>query len=169
MKIAILGYSGSGKSTLASFLGKRHELPVLHLDSIQFLPKWEIRDKDDRAALYRRFLAEHPNEWVIDGNYKALDIEKRLEEADVILILLFPRLLCLWRCFKRYRANRNRVRESMAEGCEEKLDAEFIRWILWESRTAKHRAYYRSVIAQYSEKVTVLKSQRQIDRYMRTL
>ena len=169
MKIAILGYSGSGKSTLASFLGKRYELPVLHLDSIQFLPKWEIRDKDERAALYGQFLEEHANGWVIDGNYTALDFDQRLEEADVILLLLFPALRCLWRCFKRYRANRNRVRKSMAEGCEEKLDAEFIRWILWESRTARHRARYRAIIERYPEKVTVLKSQRQIDRYMKKI
>ena len=169
MKIAILGYSGSGKSTLASFLGKCYELPVLHLDSIQFLPKWEVRDKDERAALYGQFLKEHANGWVIDGNYTALDFDQRLEDADVILLLLFPALRCLWRCYKRYRANRNRVRDSMAEGCEEKLDAEFIRWILWESRTAKHRARYRAIIERYPEKVTVLKSQRQIDRYMKMI
>lgn len=169
MKIAILGYSGSGKSTLASFLGKRYELPVLHLDSIQFLPKWEVRDKDERAALYAQFLKEHTNGWVIDGNYTALDFDQRLEEADVILLLLFPALRCLWRCYKRYRTHRNRVRDSMAEGCEEKLDAEFICWILWESRTAKHRARYRAIIERYPEKVTVLKSQRQIDRYMKMI
>jgi len=169
MKIAILGYSGSGKSTLAKFLGDRFDLPVLHLDSIQFLPKWEIRDKEDRAALYRQFLTDHPDAWVIDGNYTALDYEKRLEEADVILLLLFPALPCLWRCYKRYRANRHCVRESMAEGCEEKLDAEFIRWILWESRTAKHRTRYRAIMERYPEKVTVLRSQRQIDRYMRLI
>ena len=169
MKIAILGYSGSGKSTLASFLGKHHGLPVLHLDSIHFLPKWKIRDKDERASLYRQFLAQHPDGWVIDGNYTALDYEKRLEEADVILLLLFPRLLFLWRCYKRYQTHRNRVRESMAAGCEEKLDAEFIRWILWESRTAKRRARYRTIMKRYPEKVTVLKSQRQIDRYMKLI
>ena len=169
MKIAILGYSGSGKSTLARFLGELYALPVLHLDALQFLPGWEVRDAEERAALYRKFIAEYPDGWVIDGNYKALDREKRLEEADVILILMLPRLHCLWRCWCRYRTYRHKTRESMAEGCEEKLDAEFIRWILWDSRTSKHRASLCNVVKKHPEKAVVLKSQKQIDRYMQSL
>ena len=38
MKIAILGTSGSGKSTLAKRLGERYGLPVLHMDTVHFLP-----------------------------------------------------------------------------------------------------------------------------------
>ena len=40
MKIAILGTSGSGKSTLAKRLGERYGLPVLHMDTVHFLPGW---------------------------------------------------------------------------------------------------------------------------------
>ena len=38
MKIAVLGFSGSGKSTLAQRLGDLTGAPVLHLDTVQFLP-----------------------------------------------------------------------------------------------------------------------------------
>ncbi len=41
MKIAVLGYSGSGKSTLARRLGEYFQVPVLHLDVVNFLPGWE--------------------------------------------------------------------------------------------------------------------------------
>ena len=169
MKLAILGYSGSGKSTLAQALGAHYDLPVLHLDTIHFLPDWVERDKTERAILYRQFLSEHPNNWVIDGNYKALDLEKRLEEADRVVLLLFPRFLCLYRCWRRYRKYRHTVHMCMAEGCQEKLDAEFIRWILWESRTAKKRAEYRNIARQYPKKVTVIRSQKQLNRYYNTL
>ena len=43
MKIAILGTSGSGKSTLAKRLGETYGLPVLHMDTVQFLPGWVER------------------------------------------------------------------------------------------------------------------------------
>ena len=43
MKIAILGTSGSGKSTLAKRLGERYGLPVLHMDTVHFLPGWVER------------------------------------------------------------------------------------------------------------------------------
>ena len=45
MKIAVLGYSGAGKSTLARMLGEYYNIPVLHLDTVQFLPNWKIRDE----------------------------------------------------------------------------------------------------------------------------
>ena len=43
MKIQIYGYSGSGKSTLAHDLGAKLELPVLHMDTVHFLPGWQVR------------------------------------------------------------------------------------------------------------------------------
>ena len=43
MKIAILGTSGSGKSTLAKRLGEAYGLPVLHMDTVHFLPGWVER------------------------------------------------------------------------------------------------------------------------------
>lgn len=43
MKIEILGTSGSGKSTLAKRLGETYGLPVLHMDTVHFLPGWVER------------------------------------------------------------------------------------------------------------------------------
>lgn len=44
VKSAVVGYSGAGKSTFAAALGERLALPVLHLDTVQFLPGWRERD-----------------------------------------------------------------------------------------------------------------------------
>lgn len=68
MKIAILGTSGSGKSTLAQTLGATYHAPVLHLDTVHFLPGWVERPLDEENAIVRRFLDTHES-WIIDGNY----------------------------------------------------------------------------------------------------
>ena len=51
MKIAIIGHSGSGKSTLARKLSQQYNLPVLHFDTVQFLPDWEIRSEEEKKAM----------------------------------------------------------------------------------------------------------------------
>lgn len=164
MKIAILGYSGSGKSTLARALGERYGVPVLHLDTVQFLPGWQVRGHDEKLALVRAFMDSHDG-WVIDGNYTKLLQERRLEEADVIVLMLFSRFSSLARVIRRYHRFRGRSRPDMTEGCSEKLDAEFVRWVLWKGRSRQTQEHYRSIRAKYPKKCVILKTQRQIDRY----
>ena len=96
MKIAVVGFSGSGKSTLAEKLGELTGAPVLHLDKVQFLPDWKIRDLEEKQRLVEEFLDSHSS-WIIDGNYTRLSHERRMEEADQIWILLFGRLTRFWR------------------------------------------------------------------------
>ena len=81
MKIAILGTSGSGKSTLAKRLGERYGLPVLHMDTVHFLPGWVERPFAEEEAIVRQFLDENAGGWVIDGNYTKTCYARRLEEA----------------------------------------------------------------------------------------
>ena len=65
MKISIIGYSGAGKSTLARKLGKIYNIDVLHFDSVQFLPGWEIRELEEKQRITKEFLDSHES-WVID-------------------------------------------------------------------------------------------------------
>ena len=51
----------------------------------------------------------------------------------------------------------------MAVGCKEKLDWEFIKWILRDGRTEDSRKRYQGVIDRYPEKTILLKNQRQLD------
>jgi len=164
MKIAILGYSGSGKSTLARELGALYGAQVLHFDTVQFLPGWEIRSLAEKQRLTQAFLDAH-DAWVIDGNYSKLSFDRRLAEADQIVLLLFNRFSCLYRVIRRYLCFRNATRPDMAQGCNEKLDWEFITWILWKGRTREVRDRFERVCRQYGPKVTVLKNQRQLDDY----
>ena len=162
MKIAIIGYSGSGKSTLARKLAEKYDLPVLHFDRVQFRPNWEIRPQASKEIMTKTFLDIH-RDWVIDGNYSKLSFERRMAEADVIVVMLFPRISCLYRVTRRYLKHKNKTRADMADGCTEKLDGEFIKWILRDGRTKESRQRYQNVLARYPEKTVVIKNQRQLD------
>lgn len=166
MKIAIMGYSGSGKSTLCRNLSEKYNIPALHLDTVQFLPNWEVREDFEKQSLVTSFLDSNPNGWVIDGNYTKLCYDSRVEDADVIIQMLFGRFNCLWRCIKRYHKYKGKSRPDMAEGCNEKIDREFVKWILWESRTAQAKKRYKKLWKMYPEKVIVIKNQKQLNEYM---
>ena len=164
MKIAVLGYSGAGKSTLARRLGQAAGCPVLHLDTVQFTPGWVIRDRGEAQRMVAAFMDSHAS-WGIDGNYRGFAQERRLEEADKIVILDFPRRVCLRQAVSRYIRWHGRTREDMAEGCNEKLDWEFIQWILWRGRTRAQRGHLRDIAARYPQKTTVARSRAQAEAF----
>lgn len=168
MKIAIIGYSGSGKSTLAAYLGTVYDLPVLHMDRVRFLPNWIERDKAEESAMVASFMDENAETgWIIDGNYTSVHYDRRMQEADRILFLSFSRLACLLRAAKRYRTFRGKARPSAAEGCNERLNAAFVKWILHDGRTKERRARYLQVAARYPEKLVRIKNQRALTAYMK--
>ena len=65
----IVGNSGSGKSSLARELAADLELPRLELDAVFWDADWTYRDLDEAHELIRTFIAQHPDGWVIDGNW----------------------------------------------------------------------------------------------------
>ena len=168
MKIAIVGYSGSGKSTLARELAKISHTDVLHFDTVHFLPNWEVRSNEEKKRITEEFLDTHTS-WVIDGNYSKLFYERRMEEADIIILLLFNRFLCLHRAYRRYIKYKNTTRPDMAEGCKEKFDREFVKWILLDGRTKRAKDRYKALISKYGNKVIVIKNQKQLDRYYQSV
>lgn len=168
MKIAIVGYSGSGKSTLARELAERYQTDVLHFDTVQFLPDWVIRSEDEKKKITEEFLNTHDS-WVIDGNYSKLFYERRMAEADIIIFLLFNRFSCFYRAYHRYIKYKNKTRPDMADGCKEKFDSEFAKWILWRGRTKRIREQYKNTILKYEKKSVVIKNQKELDGYIKSI
>jgi len=164
MKIAVLGYSGAGKSTLARALGECFNVPVLHLDTVQFLPDWEIRNVDESREIVHNFMKN--KDWIIDGNYKHFYKAERLEQADKIIILDFNRFFCLKSAVKRYKENKGRTRPDMADGCCEKLDMEFIMWILFLGRRRKQRNEIKNIIKKYPDKIIHFKNRKQVNNFI---
>lgn len=169
MKVEIMGYSGSGKSTLCRKLSEKYTVPSLHLDTVHFLPNWEVRSSEEKQEIVTSFLDNNPDGWIIDGNYTKLSYDRRVEEADIIIQMLFGRIDCLLRCMRRFHTYKGKSRPDMTDGCNEKLDWEFIKWILWEGRTKQARERYKHLQKMYPKKVVVLRNQRELDKYMQNM
>ena len=165
MKISILGHSGSGKSTLAKKLAAHYNIPVLHLDTVQFLPNWVERPLDEKTQIVQNYLDTH-DQWVIEGNYSKLHQARRLHESDLIIVMLFNRWDSLKRVTKRYFQYRGSTRSDMTQGCNEKLDLEFIKWVLIYGRSKEKLDKFNRIIEENRGKVVVLRKQEDIDRFL---
>lgn len=167
MKIAIIGYSGSGKSTLAKKLSEIYNCPLLYLDTIQFEANWKIRDIDEGRLMVGEFLKN--DSWIIDGNYREFLHEKRLQDADKIIFMNFPRRICFPQAFKRYLHYKNKTRESMADGCNEKFDLEFIKWLLFEGRKKSIKNHYNEICKCYKDKITIFRNNKDVENFLASL
>lgn len=165
MKIALVGYSGSGKSRTAKHLGEMYHIKPLYMDQLHWQPGWVEQAKEVEIAQYQSYLNEH-EDWIIDGNYFSLGFEQRMAQADQIIFFNFSRWNCLWRVLKRYLKHQGKTRESMTQGCEEKLDWGFLRWILLDGRSKDKRQQYEAIFLQYPDKAIQLHNQKELDAFL---
>ena len=166
MKIVIIGYSGSGKSTLAKRLAQQLGVEPLYLDRVHFLPDWAEREPESAREIV--WAEMQKPDWVIDGNYTHMHREERLREADEIIFLNYPRFICLMRVLKRYRDFRGNARDSVADGCIERMNWEFAWWVLYKGRTSARKRAFGDIVRRYPQKTAVIKNDRELERYLQT-
>ena len=95
-------------------------------------PGW--RPPPDEAAFREQVLEEiGKDRWIIDGGFSKNTMSARLARADVVVLFDLPMLLCLWRAVVRVLKYWGRTRPDLAEGCPERFDLEFYRYI-WTYR-----------------------------------
>ncbi len=164
MKIAVLGFSGSGKSTLAKQFSEYYHIPLLYLDCINFEENWKLRDRDICRKLTAEFMQNES--WVIDGNYSGFYQAERLAEADKIIILQYNRFVCMKGAFKRNTEYKGKVRESMADGCFERMDMWFFLWVVFNQYSGKRKRHYKKIKKTYPDKTVIFKSRKQLRLYL---
>ena len=125
-KIMIIGCGGAGKSTLARKLGAILNIKVYHLDALYWKPGWVMTEKGDWETIIKQVIGK--DSWILDGNYGST-IDLRANAADTIIFLDYSTPRCLYGVFKRRIMYRGRTRPDMNEGCPERLDWEFIKWV----------------------------------------
>ena len=161
-RILIIGCPGSGKSTLARTLKDKLGLPVIHLDQLWWQKNWEHVSRDEFDA--RLDMALRMDRWIMDGNFNRT-LPQRIEKCDTIIYLDFDRWECLWGMFQRVMSNYGKVRPDMAEGCAERFDWDFIKYIWNFNRENRVKNDTYLAQARHAEKI-VLKNRREVRAFL---
>ncbi len=92
--MAVIGNAGGGKTTLSRLLGEALELPVRHVDSIQYQSGWLRTPAAECDSRLDEIAAG--NRWIIDGFGSNVVIERRLRAADTVVFVDFPLSVHYW-------------------------------------------------------------------------
>ena len=130
-RVLVMGSSGSGKSTFAMRLSEITGIPFVSLDALFWKPGWV---KSDKAEFQERVTeAARQPRWIMDGNFQSHLVELRRDVSDTVIWFDLPRSTCMLGILKRIARSYGRVRPEMGEGCPEKIDFEFFRYV-WSYR-----------------------------------
>lgn len=160
-RVLVIGPCGAGKSTLAAQLGQKLNLPVFHMDKLNWNPGWIESSKDEIRERLRSIVTT--DRWLIDGNYGGT-LTPRLERADTVVYLDFPIRLCVSRLLRRIWNYRGRTRPDMTEGCPERFDLEFLIYLMrWNSGP---RLRTEQMLKGHEAKVIRLHNPDELQRWM---
>jgi adenylate kinase family enzyme len=164
-KILVIGSGGSGKSTFSRQLGEALGIEVIHLDRLYWQPGWVETPKPEWRVRVEELTGREA--WIMDGNYSGT-LDVRLEACDTVVFLDVPRLVCTWRVLKRVMMYRSGGRADMAEGCDERFNLNFMRWI-WTYPSRRHPKILKLLAEKARDKkVVVLRTRAEIESFLET-
>ncbi|WP_294351164.1 DNA topology modulation protein [uncultured Clostridium sp.] len=164
-KISIIGCGGSGKSTLSIKLGRKLNIPVVHLDQIFWTDNWVPITKEEFDEIVENELKK--DKWIIDGNYNRT-IQKRFEESDTIIYLDFPTIICIFGVIKRVISNYGKTRIDMADNCPEKFNIDFLKWV-WNFNKKNRNKYLNMLKKVEGKKIYILHNRQEVRKLLDTI
>ena len=164
-RIIIIGCGGAGKSTLARQLGEKLNILVVHLDKLFWKPGWVSLSREEFDIVHREAISKE--KWIMDGNFDRT-IPERLARCDTVIYLDFSRFACLMGVCKRILTTYGKVRPDMGEGCPERFDLDFLRWV-WNFNKNKREKNYRLLNEAEGVETIVLKNRRMVRRFLESI
>ena len=165
-KVLVIGSSGAGKSVFSRRLSAIVGIPVIHLDKHHWRAGWVEPPKD----VWRKQVEDilRGNRWIIDGNFGGT-MELRLAHCDTAIFLDIPRHICAWRVLKRVLQYHERTRPDMADGCSEKIDLPFLKWVWDFPKRSRPLVLERLKRVDTRVEVIALKNTREVENYLASL
>ncbi len=164
-RILVIGGNGSGKTTFSKKLAEKLDIPLVHLDKLNWCGNWEVVPKDRFDRLLQNELDKES--WILDGNYNRT-IPHRIKFCDTVFYFDFSTVKCLYGVTKRVIQNFGKTRPDMGGNCPEKFDMAFYKNILTFNK--KHRkAYYKLLSDADGINVIVFKNRQQSEIYLNNL
>ena len=164
-RVIIIGCGGSGKSTLSRALSEKTKLPVVHLDKLFWREGWINIPREEFNILLREELKK--DKWIIDGNYDRT-LEERLKSCDTVIYLDYSRRTCILGVLKRVLSSYGKVRPDMAEGCPEKIDLEFMKWI-WNFNKEHRDKFYKILKEEKDKQIYIFRNRKQCNDFIKNL
>jgi len=164
----VIGCGGAGKSTFPRRLGEILKIPVFHLDKYFWKSGWERVSREEFINAQEAILGQP--QWIVDGNYGGT-LDNRISKADVIVFFDFPMLLCLWGAVRRWALYYilGHERPDMTAGNHEKLDIEYVSWILNYRQTRRAGILQSLSHLSGNKEVVVFRSRTEVETFLRDI
>jgi adenylate kinase family enzyme len=173
-RIHVVGVSGSGKTRLAAAVADRLGVTHLELDAVFWDADWTFRDVGEARSELRRFIAEHPDGWIADGNWttRVGELMQPPTGVDLVVWLDHPRWLVMTRVLRRtlrrgitrqelWHGNRERPSSWLSRDPEQNI----ILWA-WTAYQGTRERYLRMVGEPWCVR---LSGRRQVARWLASL
>lgn len=162
-KIMVLGTPGSGKTFLSKKLSGILGIKVYHLDRLMWNPGWHEKPFEEMVQIQEDILQK--DSWIIDGYYHKI-ADARFAQADTIILLNLPRCVCLCRAILRALHSE---RPDIADGCRNKADLEFLKYIWHYKGTQIHEIEERLATHSDNKRIIILKRKREVKRLISSI
>ena len=165
-RVMVVGGPCAGKSTFARRLGAITGLPVRHIDLIHWLPGWVERTRPEKIAMVRAVEAE--DRWILEGGLSET-YPDRAARADLVVFLDLPMVFRLGRMARRrVQYARGQRRPDLPADCPERINWEFVRWIVTTARRNRRR-HLDLIAAQPAGKGVHLEGRRAAEQWLAAL
>lgn len=153
---------------LARKMGEILGIEPTHFDAIHWLPNWVESTREYKREVIKPILER--DRWIIEGNYRHIYWQERLELADTVIFIDVNRFTCMYQAWKRSRIYKGKTRPDMGEGCTEKFDLEFAKWVFFKGR--KKRKNYLDIMKMLKDTgkdTYILKGKKDINKFLKGL
>lgn len=163
-RIVIIGGPGTGKTILANNLGRELNIPVYHLDRINYLENWQKRDAKERDEIILKIIDN--SKWITDGTYKTT-LEQRINKSDLVIFLDYSSFSRLKGIISRYIQFKGKEKPEIS-GCKEQLNLKFIKLaIQWKK--IKRKAVEEILEKENSKTILIFKNRRKLNRWYKRM